>query len=40
MTAGRLLRDGDEIELGGEVITVLHTPGHTPAESAFTGQAM
>ncbi|NLM39525.1 MAG: MBL fold metallo-hydrolase [Firmicutes bacterium] len=30
MTAGRLLRDGDEIELGGEVITVLHTPGHTP----------
>lgn len=30
VTAGRLLRDGDEIELGGEVITVLHTPGHTP----------
>ena len=28
--AERLLDDGDEIELGDEKITVLHTPGHTP----------
>ncbi|KLU40261.1 MAG: hypothetical protein AA931_01160 [Peptococcaceae bacterium 1109] len=27
---GRLLEDGDEISLGSETITVLHTPGHTP----------
>ena len=26
----RLLEDGDEISLGSETITVLHTPGHTP----------
>ncbi len=27
----RLLKDGDRIEVGGLVIDVLHTPGHTPA---------
>jgi len=27
---GRLLEDGDEIVLDGSVLTVLHTPGHTP----------
>jgi len=26
----RLLRDGDEIDLGGRVLRVIHTPGHTP----------
>ena len=28
--ADRLLSDGDEIALGDEEITVVHTPGHTP----------
>jgi glyoxylase-like metal-dependent hydrolase (beta-lactamase superfamily II) len=26
----RLLREGDEIDLGGRVLRVLHTPGHAP----------
>jgi glyoxylase-like metal-dependent hydrolase (beta-lactamase superfamily II) len=29
-TATRLLDDGDEIDLGGRVLRVLHTPGHSP----------
>src|SRR4051794_18204787 len=28
--ATRLLEDGDEIDLGGRVLRVLHTPGHSP----------
>jgi glyoxylase-like metal-dependent hydrolase (beta-lactamase superfamily II) len=27
---GRLLREGDEIDLGGRSLRVVHTPGHTP----------
>jgi glyoxylase-like metal-dependent hydrolase (beta-lactamase superfamily II) len=29
-TATRTLREGDQVELGGRDLTVLHTPGHTP----------
>src|SRR5215475_9611505 len=29
-TATRTLRDGDQVELGGRDLTVLHTPGHPP----------
>lgn len=28
--AERMLEDGDVLDLGGEKITVIHTPGHTP----------
>ncbi len=28
--ADRLLEDGDEIEVGGSFLRVIHTPGHTP----------
>ena len=28
--AERLLEDGDEIEVGGLILKVIHTPGHTP----------
>ena len=43
----RLLDDGDTLELGALQITVLHTPGHTPAcvtylvgDAAFVGDTM
>lgn len=29
MTADRLLADGDELKLGGTVLRIIHTPGHT-----------
>ena len=31
----RFLRDGDTIDLGGRVITALHTPGHSPGHLCF-----
>ncbi len=32
----RMLEDGDEIDLGGDVrLHVLHTPGHTPGSASF-----
>ncbi|MFE9917742.1 MBL fold metallo-hydrolase [Micromonospora sp. NPDC005553] len=35
MTLHRLLGDGDRIDLGGRVLTVLHFPGHTPGSIAL-----
>ena len=31
----RVLHDGDTIDLGGRVITALHTPGHSPGHLCF-----
>jgi glyoxylase-like metal-dependent hydrolase (beta-lactamase superfamily II) len=35
----RLLRDGDEIALGGRTLRVLHTPGHTPDSVCYLDEA-
>jgi glyoxylase-like metal-dependent hydrolase (beta-lactamase superfamily II) len=35
MTLNRTLDDGDRIDLGGRVLTVLHLPGHTPGSIAL-----
>lgn len=32
---GRLLRDGDSLDLGGRTLTVIHTPGHSPGHCCF-----
>jgi hydroxyacylglutathione hydrolase len=43
----RLLREGDNIEIGGMSFTVIHTPGHTPGsicllsgDKVFTGDTL
>lgn len=36
---GRLLDDGDIIELGDRSITVIHTPGHSPGHMCFWDEA-
>ncbi|MGH7342006.1 MAG: subclass B3 metallo-beta-lactamase [Candidatus Rokuibacteriota bacterium] len=36
VTADRLLRDGDGVELGGVRLTARHTPGHTPGCTTWT----
>ncbi|MEU8390772.1 MBL fold metallo-hydrolase [Micromonospora sp. NPDC048842] len=35
MTLHHLLDDGDRVDLGGRVLTVLHLPGHTPGSIAL-----
>ncbi len=35
----RILEDGDEIDLGGRIIKVLHTPGHSPGHMCFWEEA-
>ena len=34
-TPAKILRDGDSIDLGGRVIEVIHTPGHSPGHMCF-----
>lgn len=34
-TPAKLLNNGDQIELGGRCIQVLHTPGHSPGHMCF-----
>lgn len=45
--ASKLLEDGDRVELGGLVLEIIHTPGHTPGsvsvkadDAIFTGDAL
>src|SRR5690349_16328213 len=35
MTVNRMLVDGDRIDVGGRVLTVLHLPGHIPGSIAL-----
>ncbi len=34
-TPTRILKDNDEINLGGRIIKVIHTPGHSPGHMCF-----
>ncbi len=34
-TPSRVLKDGDTIDIGGRIIKVLHTPGHSPGHMCF-----
>lgn len=38
--AEHLLEDGDIIEIGGETLTVLHTPGHTKGSVCYLSENM
>lgn len=37
--ATRILRDNDLVDLGGRVLRVLHTPGHSPGHVAYLDEA-
>jgi glyoxylase-like metal-dependent hydrolase (beta-lactamase superfamily II) len=39
VTLTRLLEDGDQIDLGGRALTVLHLPGHSPGSIALLEEA-
>ncbi|MGN0629472.1 MAG: MBL fold metallo-hydrolase [Oscillospiraceae bacterium] len=34
-TPTRVLKDGDKIDLGGRILEVIHTPGHSPGHMCF-----
>ncbi len=34
----RFLKDGDTLNLGGEIVKVVHTPGHSPGSISLSGQ--
>jgi hydroxyacylglutathione hydrolase len=38
--ADRLLRDGDEIQVGSKHLQVIHTPGHTPGGISLYGEGI
>lgn len=38
-TPAQILRDGDQIDLGGRIIEILHTPGHSPGHMCFYERA-
>lgn len=38
--ADRLLREGDEIAVGGLILRVIHTPGHTPGGICLFGEGV
>lgn len=35
--ADRFLKEGEEIKIGGEVLKIIHTPGHTPGSICLLG---
>ncbi len=40
LAADRLLREGDTVAVGDELLRVLHTPGHTPGSVCFVGDGV
>lgn len=38
VSPGRLLADGDEVQIGTGVVRVIHTPGHSPGGVCFLGE--
>lgn len=37
-TPSRLLSDGDEVDIGGRTVRIVHTPGHSPGHMCFWEQ--
>jgi glyoxylase-like metal-dependent hydrolase (beta-lactamase superfamily II) len=38
LQSNKMLEDGNEINCGGEILRVLHTPGHTPGSICLVGE--